>query len=93
MSRNLIKLAKENPAVEIVVSCRFNTRATVSAYYNGDFERGKCIYVGGGRSVTAESVGEHVQRLRDSSGAKPKRFRMQVESQTPAIRPIPSPFD
>ena len=93
MSKNLIKFAQDHPTVEVVVSCRFNTRATVTAFYNGDFERGKCIYVGGGKTVTSESVAEHVQRLRDSSGAKPKRFRMQVESQTPAIRPIPSPFD
>jgi hypothetical protein len=93
LSKKLINFAKENPTVEIVVSCRFNTRATVTAFYSGDFVRGKCIYVGGGKAVTAESVAEHVQRLRDSSGAKPKRFRMQVESQTPAIRPIPSPFD
>lgn len=93
MEKNLIKLAEDNPTVEIVVSCRFNTRATVSAFYNGDLSKGKCIYVGGGKSVTAESVAEHVQRLRDSSGAKPRRFRLQVESLAPAVRPIPGPFD
>ena len=92
LSKNIVNFAKEHPTVEVIVSCKFSARAKIEAFYNGDFQHRRLVYVSGGKKLTARDVQLQVERLRDNSGMKAQRFKMQVVSETPAIRPIYSQF-
>lgn len=92
LNKNVVKFAQEHPTVEVIVSCKFSTTARIEAFYNGDFEHRRLVYVGGGKRATSNDVQVQVERLRDCSGMKAGRFKLQVLSETPAVRPIYSQF-
>ena len=92
LSKNIVNFAKEHPSVEVIVSCKFSSRAKIEAFYNGDYQHRRIVYVNGGKELTAKDVQVQVERLRDNSGMKAQRFKMQVFSESPAIRPIYSQF-
>ena len=88
----MISFASEHPTVEVIVSCKFASPAKIEAFYNGDFLHRRLVRVGGGKDITLDFVKEKVERLRDNSGFKAKKFKMQVLSDSPAVRPIYSQF-
>lgn len=92
LSKNIVSFAKEHPSVEVIVSCKFSSRAKIEAFYNGDYQHRRIVYVNGGKEMTAKNVQIQVERLRDNLGMKAQRFKMQVLSESPAIRPIYSQF-
>lgn len=88
----MVKFAKEHSSVEVIVSCKFASPAKIEAFYNGDFLHRRLVRVGGGKEVSSDFVKEQVERLRDTSGFKAKKFKMQVISESQAVRPIYSQF-
>lgn len=92
LSKNVVAFAETHPTVEVVVSCKFASRAKIEAFYNGDFQHRRLVYVSGGKNKTSADIQLQVQRLRDNSGFKAKPFKMQVISDAPAVRPIYSQF-
>ena len=92
MTGNVVRFAEEHPTVEVIVSCKFGASAKIEAYYNGDFQHRRLVYVGGGRKSTPKDVQIQVERLRDNSGLKAQKFKLQVVSEAPAVRPIYSQF-
>ena len=92
LSNNLIEFAKEHPSVEVIVSCKFASPAKIEAFFNGDFLHRRLVRVGGGKEVTADFVKAQVERIRDNSGFKARKFKLQVLSEAPAVRPIYSQF-
>lgn len=92
MEKNVIKFAQDHPTVEVIVSCKFSSSAKIEAFYNGDFQHRRLVYVGGGKNATSEDVRIQVERLRNNSGMKARKFKLQVLSEAPAVRPIYSQF-
>lgn len=88
----MVKFAKDHSTVEVIVSCKFASPAKIEAFYNGDFLHRRLVRVGGGEEVSSDFVKEQVERLRDTSGFKAKKFKMQVVSESKAVRPIYSQF-
>ena len=74
------------------MQCRFGARASLRAFYNGNFERARHVHVGGGRDLGPADVALQVTRLLEASGERPRRFALSVRSDTPAIRPLAAPL-
>lgn len=92
LKENIISFAENNPSVEVIVSCKFSSRPKIEAFYNGDFEHRRMVQVGGGAEMSGKDVKVQVDRLRDFSGFKAKKFKLQVISDAQAVRPIYSQF-
>ncbi|RUP49103.1 mitochondrial ribosomal protein L43 [Jimgerdemannia flammicorona] len=98
---DLVKFAKKNPQIEIVVQHRPAHHPIVKGFYREIFVprptdlhrlngRDKVICV---RNLSPSEIGDKVKLLRDSSGAKTKLLaKKPVLSTTESVRGIWSPF-
>lgn len=87
MRMHLCRLASECPSVEFVVEPHWNRRPLMRAYYvNGRMIDRQVA------NMDDPEIMKAFQELRDQSGHPAMPFHQQVKSDTPAVRPIWSPF-
>ncbi|RUS30627.1 hypothetical protein BC938DRAFT_479149 [Jimgerdemannia flammicorona] len=85
---DLVKFAKKNPQIEIVVQHRPAHHPIVKGFYLNGRDKVICV-----RNLSPSEIGDKVKLLRDSSGAKTKLLaKKPVLSTTESVRGIWSPF-
>lgn len=87
MRLHLTQLARKYPSVEFVVEPRWSRSPVMRAYYLNDYSKDICV-----RNRSAQECMEVFEQLVNASGKKLRPFHQKVESKTPALRPIWSPF-
>ena len=87
LDRHLTKIAAQYPSVEFLVTPQNGKMAHIRGTYLSGPDKLYDAY-----NKTVEEVFEGLQSLIERSGERTSRFRSEVKSVMPAVRPIWSPF-
>lgn len=94
LSPTFHKFVQQNPSIEFIIEPREGRRPVFRATYNlgvskpgQDYQRCVCLAMLDPKTITSI-----LNELRQESGQVRRRFEPQVHSETPAVRPVWSPF-